>query len=133
MQDKNMPLNLIPAAGMKFNSYDNAWDFYNNYARYAGFGICERTKHKTNAYIVFSREGTHKQSVADYDRKREKTSKRIGCKAGIRVKKRKNGSFGIETIELNHNHKMLQSLGMLLHMHSHKRDDPLNDQLVKDM
>ena len=28
-----MPLNLIPATGMKFTKYDKAWDFYNNYAR----------------------------------------------------------------------------------------------------
>ena len=40
MQDKNMSLNLIPAAGMKFTTYEKAWDFYNNYARYVGFGIC---------------------------------------------------------------------------------------------
>ncbi|KAE8805059.1 hypothetical protein D1007_18903 [Hordeum vulgare] len=118
---------------MKFTSYDSAWDFYNTYARYAGFGTRKESKHKTNAYIVCSREGTHKQSVADYDRKCDKTSKSIGCKAGIRIKKRKNETFGIERVELNHNHKMLESPEMLLHMHSHKRDNPLVDQLVKDM
>ena len=127
MQDKNMPPNLILVPGMKFTSYDNAWDFYNTYPRYAGFGICKKVKHKTNAYIVCTREGTCKQTVADYDRKREKTSKRIGCKARIRVKERKNESFVIQTVELNHNHKMLESPRMLLHMHSHKRDDPLID------
>ena len=133
MQDKNMPLNLIPAAGMKFTTYNKAWDFYNTYARYAGFGIRKRAKHKTNAYIVCSREGTHKQTVSDYHRKRQKTSKRIDCKAKIRVKKRKDGKFVIEMVELNHNHKMLESHGMLLHKRSHKKDDPLIDQLVKDM
>lgn len=39
----------------------------------------------------------------------------------------------IAHIELNHNHKMIESLVMLLHMHSHKRDDPLVNKLVKDM
>ena len=81
----------------------------------------------TNAYIACSREGTHTQTVSDYDRKCEKTSKRIGCKARIRVKKRKNGSCVIEMVELNHNHKILESSGMLLHMHSHKTDDPWID------
>ena len=133
MQDKNMPLNLVPAARMKFTTYDKAWDFYNNYARCAGFGIRKRAKQRTNAYIVCSREGTHKQTVSDYHRKRQKTSKRIDCKAKIRVKKRKDGKFVIEMVELNHNHKMLESPGMLLHMRSHKRDDPLIDHLVKDM
>ena len=87
MQDKNMPLNLVPAAGMKFTTYDKAWDFYNNFARCAGFGIRKRAKHRTNAYIVCSREGVHKQAVSDYHRVRQKTSKRIGCNAKIRVKK----------------------------------------------
>ena len=44
MQDKNMPLNLVPAAGMKFTTYDKAWDFYNNYARCAGFGHTQEGK-----------------------------------------------------------------------------------------
>ena len=39
----------------------------------------------------------------------------------------------IEMVELNHNPKMLESPGMLLHMRKYKRDDPLIDQLVKDM
>ena len=39
----------------------------------------------------------------------------------------------IEIVELNLNHKMLESPGMVLHTRSHKRDDPLIDQLVKDM
>ena len=39
----------------------------------------------------------------------------------------------IEMVELNHNQKMLESPDMLLHKRSHKKDDPLIDQLVKDM
>ena len=39
----------------------------------------------------------------------------------------------IAEIELNHNHRMIDSPTMLLHMHSHKTDDPLLDKLVKDM
>ena len=39
----------------------------------------------------------------------------------------------IEMVQINHNHKMLESAEMLLHMQSHKKDDPLIDQLVKDM
>ncbi|KAE8821785.1 hypothetical protein D1007_00195 [Hordeum vulgare] len=118
---------------MKSTSYDSAWDFYNNYARYGGFGTRKKSKHKTNAYIICPREGTHKHSVSYYDQKHDKTSKSIGCKAGIRIKSRKNGTSGIERVELNHNHNMLESPRILLHIHSHKRDDPLIDQLAKDM
>ena len=118
---------------MKFSSYDNAWEFYNTYARHAGFGIRQRSNHKTYNYIVCSREGKHKETVSEHNRKCAKTSKRTGCRARIRVKERKKGSFVIEMVELKHNHKMIKSAGMLLHLCSHKRDDPLIDQLVKDM
>lgn len=39
----------------------------------------------------------------------------------------------IAHVDLNHNHKMIESPTMLLHMHSHKREDMLLDKLVKDM
>ena len=39
--------------------------------------------YRTNRYIVCSKEGRSKEIVTDYDRKREKTSKRTGCKAGM--------------------------------------------------
>ena len=51
----------------------------------------------------------------------------------LELKKRKDGKFVIEMVQLNHSHKMLESPGMLSHMRSHKKDDPLIDQLVKDM
>ena len=79
-----------------------------------------------------SKEGKSKETVTDYDRKREKTTKRTGCKARIRVKKIKD-VFVIAEIELNDNHRMIESPAMLLHMHSHKMFDPLLDKLVKDM
>ena len=123
---------LVPVKGMQFTSEDAAREFYNTYARHAGFGTRKNGGYRTNRYIVCSKEGRSKQTVTDYDRKREKTSKRTGCKAGMRLKKIKD-VFVIAEIELNHNHRMIDSPAMLLHMHSHKTDDPLLDKLVKDM
>src|SRR4051812_6926686 len=117
---------------MQFTSVAAAHVFYNTYARHAGFGTRKRGAHKTNNYIVFSREGNNQETVSDYDRKQDKTTKRTGCKAKIRVKKIKD-VFVISHVELNHNHKMIESPAMLQHLHSHKRDDPLLDKLVKDM
>ena len=87
MQDKNMPLNLIPAAGMKFTSYDNALEFYNTYARYARFGIPKRAKHRINAYIVCSREGTHKQTVSDYHRNVRRHQKGLAARQRLESKR----------------------------------------------
>ena len=117
---------------MQFTSFAVAHEFYNTYARHAGFDTRKRGTHMTNNYIVCSREGNHQETVSDYDRKRDKTTKRTGCKAKIRVKKIKD-VFVIAHVELNHNHKMIESPAMLQHLHSHKRDDPLLDKLVKDM
>ena len=85
-----------------------------------------------NNYIVCSREGKNQDTVSDYDRKRDKTTKRTGCKARIRVRTIKD-VFVIAHVELNHNHRMIESPAMLQHLRSHKRDDPLLDKLVKDM
>ena len=81
---------LVPVKGMQFTTYAAAQNFYNTYARHAGFGTRKGGGFKTNSYIVCSREGKHKETVADYDRKREKTTKRTGCKARIRVKEIKD-------------------------------------------
>jgi hypothetical protein len=117
---------------MQFPSYEAAWEFYNTYARHAGFGTRKRNGGYMNNYIVCSREGKNQETVSDYDRKRDKTTKRTGCKARIRVRTIKD-VFVIAHVELNHNHRMIESPAMLQHLHSHKRDDPLLDKLVKDM
>src|SRR4051812_38967482 len=110
----------------------NQREFYNTYARHVGFGTRKRCGNKANNYIVCSREGKNQETVSDYDRKRGKTTKRTECKERIRVKKIKD-VFVIAHVELNHNQKMIESPAMLQHLHSHKRDDPLLDKLVKDM
>ena len=117
---------------MQFTSFAAAHEFYNTYARHAGFGTRKRGAHMTNNSIVCSREGNHQDTVSGYDRKRDKTTKRTGCKEKIRVKKIKD-VFVIVHVELNHNHKMIESPAMLQDLHSHNRDDPLLDKLVKDM
>src|ERR1043165_3043713 len=117
---------------MQFPSYEAAWEFYNPYARHAGFDTRKRNGGYMNNYIVCSREGKNQETVSNYDRKRDKTTKRTGCKARIRVRTIKD-VFVIAHVELNHNHGMIESPAMLRHLHSHKRDDPLLDKLVKDM
>lgn len=72
---------------MQFTSVAAPQEFYNTYARHAGFGTGKRGAYKMNSYLVFSREGKNQESVADYERKRDKTTKRTGCEVKIRVKK----------------------------------------------
>src|SRR3954470_20630349 len=86
VQNENLLQELVPAKGMQFTSYAAAQNFYNTYARHAGFGTRKGGRYRTNNYIVCSSEGKPKETVERYERKREKTTKRIGCKAKIRVK-----------------------------------------------
>src|SRR4051812_27297219 len=99
---------------MQFTSYEAAREFYNTYARHASFDTRKRNADKMNNYIVFSREGKNQETVSDYDRKRDKTRKRTDYKARIRVKTIKD-VFVIAHVELNHNHKMIESPAMLQH------------------
>ncbi|OVA02508.1 zinc finger protein [Macleaya cordata] len=59
---------MTPTSGMTFNSYDEAWDFYNRHAMQKGFGTKEGFKE--------SKEG------ALYRR----PNIRVGCKAHMRIK-----------------------------------------------
>lgn len=39
MQAPELPSNLIPTIGQQFRTLDEAFNFYNAYAKHAGFGI----------------------------------------------------------------------------------------------
>src|SRR3954465_14455169 len=80
VQSESLLQELIPTKGMQFTSCEAAREFYNIYARHAGFGTRKRNAGKMNYYIVCSREGKNQETVSDYDRKRDKTTKRTDCK-----------------------------------------------------
>ena len=65
-----------------------------------------------NNYIVCSREGKNQETVSDYDRKRDKMTKRADSNVRIRVKTIKD-VFVIAHVELNHNDRMIESPAMV--------------------
>ena len=116
---------------MRFSSFDKAKEFYNRYARHSGFGIKIGHHNNKNRYLQCTREGMHKSSVDETQRKRVNNIKRCGCKARIRLKEKADGSCVIQDINLEHNHRLLISPSMLVFLHSHKDFDPSLLEYVK--
>ena len=133
MQPPEFPADMIPTIGQEFRSYDEAYAFYNAYAKHTGFGIKKGQRNKTRRYLQCVREGKHRNSVADEERRRDKLSKRTGCKASMMFKERADGTCVVKDIVLDHNHTLLMSPSMSIFMHSHKKVDSTLKDLVKDL
>ena len=133
MQAPELPQDLIPTIGQEFNTSKDVYEFYNMYAKHTGFGIRKAQRNKQTRYLKCVREGTHKPSVADSDRQRDKHSMRIGCGAFLRFKEREDGTCVVKEIVHNHNHPLLLSPSMLVYMHSHKNLDSTLTDYVKDL
>ena len=81
----DLPDYLIPRLKMRFQNVEKAREFYNRYARHAGFGIRKMGGNDNHKCFVCAFQGKHTTSVSEADRQRNKTSQRIGCNARMRV------------------------------------------------
>ncbi|XP_042502666.1 protein FAR1-RELATED SEQUENCE 6-like [Macadamia integrifolia] len=95
-----------PFVGMEFESYDDAYDYYNCYAMELGFGVRVRnsycgktTKEKIGAVLCCSCEG-YKEKIGSI---RLKPETRTGCLAMIRLKLISK-NWQITEVKLEHNH-----------------------------
>jgi hypothetical protein len=71
--------------------------------------------------------------VSEAERQREKTTRRCGCMARLRVKDQEDDTCLIEHVTYEHNHYLLQSPSMLVFLHSHKNFDSSLLPYVKDL
>jgi hypothetical protein len=133
MQAPELPENLILAIGQHFKTFDEAFEFYNAYAKHTGFGL-KRSQHNTyGRYIRCIREGRYATSVRDSERQRDRASKKIGCKAHMSVKEKGDGTCIVKNIHFEHNHPLSLSPSMLVFLHSHKRVNPTLQEYIKDL
>ncbi|BBG92430.1 hypothetical protein Prudu_000171 [Prunus dulcis] len=119
-----------PAVGMKFDSLDLVYNFYNRYAFLAGFGIRlhssfwgKNKKEILRKEFVCCKQGAYRRDETR-ERKRQRGISRCNCKAKIVVVKT-NGSkkYTISLFAEGHNHKMTPSERMhLLRSHRHISD-----------
>ncbi|KAJ0034830.1 hypothetical protein Pint_24947 [Pistacia integerrima] len=89
-----------PYSGLEFNSANEAYLFYQAYARFTGFririGQLFRSKNDgsiTSRRFVCSKEGFQHPS-------------RVGCGAFMRIKRHDSGSWIVDRLEKNHNHDL---------------------------
>ena len=69
-----LPDYLIPRLNMRFQDVEKAREFYNRYARHAGFGIRKTGGNDNHKYFVCAFQGKHTTFVSEADRQRNKTS-----------------------------------------------------------
>lgn len=98
---------LPPTVGLEYESFDEAYDFYNVYAKEKGFGIRvsnswfrSKRKERYRAKLSCSSAGFKKKSEANNPRPETRT----GCPAMIVIKLVDSKRWRIVEVELEHNH-----------------------------
>ncbi|CAL5049424.1 unnamed protein product [Urochloa decumbens] len=120
---------FVPRVQQQFHSMVDAYEFYKDYAKTAGFSLRTARTSKETAHWVCWRGGHHKSKKAEEDKVTEKGSKRCGCEAYVKVKQdAKQGVWFFDHVQLAHNHKLESSPRMVRYMHAHKYlDDGMCD------
>ncbi|KAJ7980600.1 Protein FAR1-RELATED SEQUENCE like [Quillaja saponaria] len=100
---------LHPTVGLEFDSFDEAYDFYNVYAKEQGFGIRvsnswfrSKRKERYRAKLSCSSAGFKKKSEAHNPRPETRT----GCPAMVVIRMVDSRSWRIVDVELEHNHQV---------------------------
>ncbi|KAF5456751.1 hypothetical protein F2P56_026197 [Juglans regia] len=111
-----------PTVGLEFDSFDEAYDFYNIYAKEQGFGIRvsnswfrSKRKERYRAKLSCSSAGFKKKSEANNPRPETRT----GCPAMIVIKLVDSKRWRIVEVELGHNHQVSPQIKRFYK--SHKR------------
>ncbi|KAL0319119.1 UNVERIFIED_CONTAM: protein FAR1-RELATED SEQUENCE 6 [Sesamum angustifolium] len=112
---------VAPAVGMEFETYDDAYNYYNCYAQEAGFSVRVKnswfkrnSREKYGAVLCCSSQGFKR--VKDVNRLRKET--RTGCPAMMRMRLVDSKRWRILEVTLEHNHllgakgyKSIRSMG----------------------
>ncbi|XP_076954274.1 protein FAR1-RELATED SEQUENCE 5-like [Bidens hawaiensis] len=117
-----------PVKGMMFSSIDQAFDFYCEYAKKAGFGARKGGSYvhggvlKTK-YFTCCKEGYKPAKMCDlkgdcnesskpYYKRRKRPTIRCGCRAHIQLKSVDGGFFEVDDFVEGHNHRMVADSDM---------------------
>lgn len=119
---------------IEFESNEEAYTFYKDYAKSSGFGTSKLSSRRSRATKEFidakfscTRYGNKQQSD---DAVNPRPSPKIGCKASMHVKRKPNGKWYIHSFVKEHNHELLPAQAHFFR--SHRNIDPLkNDAKVR--
>ncbi|XP_022146532.1 protein FAR1-RELATED SEQUENCE 4 isoform X2 [Momordica charantia] len=131
IMDSNAIMGVEPCLGMEFESHEDAYSFYKDYAKSMGFGTAKLSSRRSRASKEFIdakfsciRYGNKQQSD---DAINPRPSPKIGCKASMHVKRRQNGKWYVYSFVKDHNHELLPSQVHLFR--SHRNIDPLKNDV----
>ncbi|XP_020169263.1 protein FAR1-RELATED SEQUENCE 5-like [Aegilops tauschii subsp. strangulata] len=127
----NIEAYILPRLEMRYETFEEAKNFYNVYAKHAGFAVREGPKFKTRAYLYCTCYGVYESKVSEANRQRNKTTARTNCGAKMRLEKEKDGTFVVKEIVWEHNHRLQLTPQMLVFLHSHKNFDKTILEYVK--
>ncbi|CAL9224961.1 unnamed protein product [Arabidopsis halleri] len=98
-----------PYVGMKFESEEEAKDFYVEYSKRLGFVVrmMQRRRSGIDGRTLARRLGCNKQGFSRTDPRSSFSSSREGCKATILVKMEKSGKWVVTRFVKEHNHSLL--------------------------
>uniref|UniRef100_A0A453EKR9 FAR1 domain-containing protein n=1 Tax=Aegilops tauschii subsp. strangulata TaxID=200361 RepID=A0A453EKR9_AEGTS len=113
---------IVPKKGMSFDSEEEAYKFYNVYAKSKGFSV-RWTHRKARAddtlsarYLVCSKEGV-KGKHSTHETRKERASTRTSCKARVQFHITPAGVWLIQKAVNEHNHHMV-SPDIIYYIHS---------------
>ncbi|KAL1358780.1 hypothetical protein AAHE18_04G058600 [Arachis hypogaea] len=113
-----------PVVGMEFDTYDDAYNYYNSYAKEIGFAIRVKSswtrrnsKEKRGAVLCCNCEGFKTLKEANSHRKETRT----GCLAMIRLRSVESNRWRVDEVKLEHNHSFDPERAQ--NSKSHKRTD----------
>ncbi|XP_052619583.1 protein FAR1-RELATED SEQUENCE 5-like [Lactuca sativa] len=138
--DNNEPIRMVECnegkskdesiVGMVFDTPDDAYTFYNDYAFLHGFGIRRDStfKHKSTKepyrkIYVCDKEGFKRldDNASSGIEKKRRREVRLGCKAELRISKNKDGKWFVDTFNNTHNHDMSMIPTKVMKHRSHNK------------
>jgi hypothetical protein len=134
LQDASILDVFVPRVRHEFDSVEAVYRFYLDYAKLSGFSVRTRRTSKETKHGVCSREGFVKPGQENEEPLTDKTSKRIGCPAYVKVKDdKKRKIWYFDHVEEAHNHTLQSSARMVRYMHAHKQREAAMDHLFAVM
>ncbi|XP_061364286.1 protein FAR1-RELATED SEQUENCE 5-like [Gastrolobium bilobum] len=126
-----------PKIGMIFSNEDEAYDFYNDYAKFVGFTV-RKSKYRRFAdgsisqrTFVCGREGYRKLKDPSHVNKKNRRETRTGCQAMICFKIEKDAWVVYKFIP-NHNHDLVKSCARAM-LRSQRHVNEAYANMIEDM
>ncbi|XP_019184175.1 PREDICTED: protein FAR1-RELATED SEQUENCE 4-like [Ipomoea nil] len=119
-----------PKVEMVFQSMEEVFTFYTNYAKKMGFGVVTKSSTRGDdgnlKHFTFACAKAHRKESTSKNLLSSKLSTQTRSQAKIRFKRCEDESFKITTVELSHDHDL--SPGKARHLRCHRK---LNEQVKR--